>query len=492
LVFSARIGAIDLSEDAVRIAVVQTGRSPKLLDHVCVRTVHPEDAGPDEPMLAAVRRALDELEVKPTLFVLVAHTEWSVVRLLRVPFRGRKVSAAVPFELEPFLAFPIEELVTDHLHVREVDGQTEVLVVGVRRQELERRMSILASAEIPVEGVALDAVGLTALWQAAGANGAGLQAAVHVRRNEALLTVVNKRKLVYLHRLPVANDRINTDPAGFARMIRNALRSYASATPDAPSMESLTVTGADFMEAGRTVFDEEFEFRVQHKSLESELAIANDPAPEPNAWAVLCGAAAASAGGPNHLEFLDRSFGAVGDRSDLKSRALATTGLVGAVILAYLVLAFVDYRNNRRELENIGVSMAEVYAELYPNAPGAQDPPASDPGGIATYDRLMAAVEEETMGSRSVSLDEFKSPPLLEILSAVAEHCPASKVDITELSFRPGREKVLVISGELKGDAELDAIVAGLTGTGIFSIDKNRISQRIVEGRRYFEINAGL
>lgn len=490
MAISAKIGAIDVSTNAVRIAIVQTGRSPRLLDHAFVRTVQPEGSSAEDAMLSAVRQALDALTVQPTLFVLLARTEWSVVRVLRIPFRGRKVTDAVPFELEPFLAFPIEELVTDHTRIREVDNQTEVLVVGVRRNELERRLSVLSDANVAIEGVALDAVGLTELSNAD--NAGGMHAAVHVGSNEAVFTVTQKKKLVYIQRLPVANERINTEPAAFARTVHNAMKGFGGAAPGLPRIESLTVTGAEFMEAGRTLFDDEFAVPVKHIDLETGFAIEAESDPPPNAWAALIGAASASAGSENRFEFLDRAFDATGDRSDLKSRGLKLLAVAAALLLAYLGLAALDYHNNKRELDKVGAAMAEIYAELYPGAPGADDPPEKDPGGNESFNRLMSAVEEETAGSRVISLDEFTSAPFIEILAALAEHLPASKVTVSELSFRPGRERVLMINGELLGNTDINEVVAGLNQTGIFTIDKNRIEQRIQEGRRYFDIAAKL
>jgi hypothetical protein len=102
---------------------------------------------------------------RPQAYVLSANALYTVVRTLAIPFRGaRRVAAAVPFELEPYLAFPLEDLAVDFTTVGEFDGETEVLAMGMRRQQLDEQLDILREAGIDTDAVTLDALALTGLW----------------------------------------------------------------------------------------------------------------------------------------------------------------------------------------------------------------------------------------------------------------------------------------------------------------------------------------
>ena len=149
---ASRVGAFEIAGDEIRLVVVQTGGAlPALLEYhaASISYAAPEERG--EAFVAAVKQLLGHVKAKPSLFVLCLDSQNMVVRTLTVPFRGAtRVAAAVPVELEPNLAFPIDDLIIEHTLVRESPGETVVLVVAVKQAILEERITEFAAAGVNI------------------------------------------------------------------------------------------------------------------------------------------------------------------------------------------------------------------------------------------------------------------------------------------------------------------------------------------------------
>ena len=88
---SAKIGAIAIAKDAVRIAVVKTGgRLPKVLEMVEAPIPEAEEDLLHDVQVAAAREAVGKLASPPQVYVLSIPVSWSIIRLLTVPFRAKR------------------------------------------------------------------------------------------------------------------------------------------------------------------------------------------------------------------------------------------------------------------------------------------------------------------------------------------------------------------------------------------------------------------
>jgi len=159
---STKVAAIEFDGDTVRIVVVKVGgRLPVLLELYEATAAYDAPEQRFEALVNAVDAAVGQLRSHPAAFVLCASTTYSVVRTLRVGLKGRRrVAAAVPFELEPYLAFPIDDLLVDFTVVAERGGETEVLAVGSRRELLDEQLAILEAAGVEAEAVVSIAPGV--------------------------------------------------------------------------------------------------------------------------------------------------------------------------------------------------------------------------------------------------------------------------------------------------------------------------------------------
>mgnify|MGYP000461291624 CR=1 FL=1 len=283
---SANVAAIELLDDEVRLAVVQAGKVVEL--HRCsvrppasaLTAIEDAEAPAEEERAAAqaevmlearveaVRAVVKQMRTRPATHILCVPGQRSVVRLLTIPFRGRRrVAAAVQFELEPYLAFPIEELVVDFLTVKERKGETEVLAVGVRRDYLSQQLAVLEEAGVDPEGIGLTGIGLTALWLKGRRRPKGLNALVHLGEGGAILAILNGKNLVYLRHLALSPGNVRENPTVLVREVRNSVRAFLAGWDEEGELGGLSVTGLALFEEERALLEEELRIPVQQDDL---------------------------------------------------------------------------------------------------------------------------------------------------------------------------------------------------------------------------------
>ena len=508
MVVRARVGAIEFAGDEVRLAVVKTGgRLPKVLELHCRPAVCAAPEERTEALVAAVKSLVKDVKNRPAAFVLCVSSAHSVVRTLTIPFRGaRKVAAAVRFELEPYLAFPIEDLAVDFSPVLEADGQTDVLAVGIRRAVLEEQLGILNAAGIDPEGVDVDAVGLTGLWRSARPNAKGLHAVLHVRDEGAVVAVVCNKTLAYFRHLSFGVASMLSNPGTVAREVLNSMRAFQAGWRGEGEIATLTVTGNAFSQdssgEARAAFEKQFDIPVTDENLleavkaaklaqsattaavgaisdesSSDIQTGSDPAsadarfepsahtrdPKPetrdpsNAWEGVIGVALGAAGGGFGMNF---RTGELASKDSLKR--VAPHVMVFSCI-ALLALA--------------GVAWYYYYARAR-NLAGAEDLRAR----IAELDEQVTALKGQGI---NLPAETFSDPPLLDILDEIAARMPDKKLAITELKIErstsgendatgSGRAPLpwITIRGEVKDDAVFGQVVEDLRQSTMFKIEE--------------------
>lgn len=501
---SARIGAIEIAEDTVRIAVVKTGlRLPKVLKTVEVPVLVRDDVDLHEAQVAAVREAAAQLKSPPPVYVLSIPSTWCTIRLLKVPFRGkRKIASAAPFELEPFLAIPIEELVVDFLVTRSVDGGSRVLAIAVQRSALEERCAVLEEAGISVDGAILDAVSMTALWDAVRVKSAGAHAVLHLREGESVLAVVEGRKLTYLRRLTSSAGALRSGPAAVGRELRNILRARAADGVDESPVQSLTVTVSGLPEADCALFEDEIDIPVRYQVLAGGLegvdpdvsagysVQEDDVTGHVNRWVGPIAAACSAAGGPFHMNFLKEQFSSASTRRTLANYAVATCLSGVFVLLGFLGLVYADHRTNLAHVDQLGQAVWEEFAATYPDV--ATERPKADVGGSKSFEFMQLATDEEGLTTSTLSREKFSRPTLLDVLSEIGSSLPDSIATIEDMKIAGAKKWTITISGQIKDSIKFNESIKALETSKVFTIDTGRLRRTSAGGIETFVLTASI
>ena len=488
---SAKIAAIEFDGDTVRVAVVKTGgASPKVLEYHSSRATYAEPDERHEALVAAVREVLGGVRNRPAAYGLCVSSGASVARLITVPFRGgRKLRAAVPFELEPHLAFPIEQLAVDYLLVREGPGQTEVLAMGVQRASIDESLSILEEAGIRVQGVGLDALGLTALWDAEYGAGAGVHALVHVGESGSVLVGLRDRKLAYLRHVELTPALLVDDPEATGRVLKNALKGFQSDGDEAPVI-GLRLTGVSLEEEAIARLTDACGLPVRCDELAAVLKGANTSSERMEDWAACIGTAFASAGGAFAANFLGTDRASAAGRAGLLRPAVTAALLAVLALGAYGAGLLVERRQNDAQIERIGARIWSAFAAAFPGSDRARARPLGDIGGFKSYDLMRDAVEAESLATESVSVELFARPTLLAILQELTRTMPKESVTVTNLSIRTGKKLTLKVTGTVKDTAAFDGVLGNLERSTLFTVDPDGLKRSSSGGIETFTIMA--
>lgn len=545
---SAKVAAIQVAGDTVRVAVVKTGgKKPVVIERHEVRAEYAEIDKRHDALIVAIREAVAKVSSQPAGFVLCVSSLYAIARLLRVPFRGKqRIAKTVRFELEPYLAFPVEDVTVDFCIAHETEGETDVLAVGMRKQTLLAELDLLDEAGVSVESAVPDVSGLTALWWGMGKRGTAPVAVLHVRQDRCVLTVVHRKALAFVRQITRTVGAIDTDPAAVAREAQNSLRAFQAQWHGEESVNLLVVTGLDATPEQREAFDEAIAVPVLFESLDAAYALKEKAAPvltqtdapppsiipealepaeeaqeddgserspfdEPFAvddapdddsevaapvpifdrepvmapprrepdfgdWAGLVGTAAAAAGTDFVFDFRRGELAPVHALQGV-TKHLAFSGVIAAMALVgFGVYSFVQYQQNRAQIEAIGDQVWELFSRAKPDSPFAQaGRPANDFGGAQTMIQIYESDEFEQIealrttgdyeGGGGLSAGLFSGPTLLDHLMEVSRNMPGDEVKITDIRITPATGRTdsrIIITGEVVNMTAFDRAFARL------------------------------
>lgn len=463
MIVTAKIGAIEFDGDEIRVAVVKTGRKlPRILELQSRKAVYEKPEDRFEALTGVLNSILDALKVQPTTYVLCVPGTLTIVRALTIPFKGlARVTKAVPFELEPHLAFPLDELLLDFNVIREAEGATEVLAVGTRRGNLEEQMAILQTAGVEAEMAGVDVAGMTALWQATQKNNKGLRAVLHVREKNAVLAVTYNKTLAYFRLLYFGAEQFYGNSDAVCREIQNTIRAFMAKWSGDGEIDGLAITGVkldreqvEHLEnlLGIPVFPS---IVIDLLKGPKELPQGEAEAVYPNRWEAAIGAAYSAGGGGlpiNMMKDAQQIHGAV--------RGVVAHLMFSACLALLFLLGGAWYFHENR-LRN-EVIIEQIQSE------------------IEYLEKEIDTMAGEGLGE-DVDIAVFSDPPILDILNVVAANMPHDKVTISELRVsQPGaRGGWIDISGSTTNAAAFNQAFEALKQSELFKFadDTNLRSQ---------------
>ena len=529
--FSAKIAAVEFAGDEVRVALVRTGaKRPVILEAHAARASY---ASPDQrfdALVAAVKQTAGALKTRPTCYILCASGLNGVARILTVPFRGgKRVAAAVPFELEPYLAVPIEEMTVDFSVIREVEGKTETLAIAMRMAALDEHLAVLKAAGIDPEGINIDAAGLTALWHGRQTGKLGLSAVLHVRDTSAILAVVNEKVLTYFRYLAIPASRFHDNPAAAARDVQNSLRAFLAGWQTGATIQGICVTGIGLDSGQQASFEEVLSVPVRYENLLDGIKghellpspppiVRSAPAPapvmaeespaageaalspeasEPNValetapveipatieavdgpvhsyWEAVIGCAVAAAGGGFDYDFRKGELSRADAMRGATIHAAFSSCLALLALLGYVAYCYIDYRHNVAETERLGQEAWDLFKNAFPESPAVAKRPDNDVGGVLTLELFNKEVEKMSAAPAAPMLEVFQKPTFLDVLAEIASVMPAGgKALINEVKLTVGRSPHIEIRGEEADPAAINEARDKLANSKILTVDSD-------------------
>jgi general secretion pathway protein L len=151
-----KIISLDIRIDKISAVFIQTslkGNSLEAFSSVTIPAGSESHEESEKRLAEALENAMKGMDVASAEFIVSIPPNLISYRNLRVPFRDRKkIRQVLPFEIEPTLPFPIEEVVIDFQPVRQAD-QTDIIACAVKTSDLTAIVSALKSLDIDPQAV---------------------------------------------------------------------------------------------------------------------------------------------------------------------------------------------------------------------------------------------------------------------------------------------------------------------------------------------------
>lgn len=478
---SAKLGVIQITRTHVRAVLVKTGSLPPTVLEWSEMSLPPasEDAeAMHADLVATIRAVANDLKQKPTLWVYNAPQSWSVMRLLSVPFKGnRKVRAALTFELEPYLAIPIEDLMIDFVPIREVNGNTEVLVVGLKRSPVMDHLAVLQEAGLAIESVGLDIVGLSALAYETVMSSTTPSAMLLYHDGGNYLVVMHSKSLAYVQRIVSQPDRLNE----YGQEVQNAIRAFQANTAEPVALTEVTCCDPRIDDVEQAHLMELIELPVSSKSLGTSWAppelLESDSATQ---WLSLIGTASAGSGGAFSVSFVSDEDSELTAAVPYRRQVVMLGALVAAAFVAYTGVKHLQATRNMAEVDRLGEAVHAEFAATYPDHELAKQRPAGDIGGFKSYDAMLQAIDEEGRTATALTPKMFNQPSLPNVLRAISEHMPNELATVEDISIIDRRSRVEIrIKGVTKRADAFSKMTEGLRSSPLLEFTKEPERQSI-------------
>ncbi len=147
---SSRILGLDIRNRDVFAVVVQSGFKTERID-ACFQLPLTGEGEFEDQLSAAITDLVARVNVKDVFCQVALPSDWIIFRNITVPIKGRsKVRQILPYELEPSLAQPVEDLTLDFEMVTTIESGNEnhLVVSGVESTRLKTCLDVLKNANI--------------------------------------------------------------------------------------------------------------------------------------------------------------------------------------------------------------------------------------------------------------------------------------------------------------------------------------------------------
>lgn len=193
------------SVKAVRITTKTEGH-PRL-DHPCVQSI-PSDADASAKV-EAIRRVLQEMDLRQTSLVTAVGGSGTVVRLTVLPrMTPQELRSAILFEADKYMPFKPEEVYLDAEVLGEAGpGRAEVLVAAARKDLVDEHLRMLSQAGLNPAAVDLETLALAnALEIGAVRDRKGATAHAHVGAKGTIVNILQDGRLRFVREISLGGD----------------------------------------------------------------------------------------------------------------------------------------------------------------------------------------------------------------------------------------------------------------------------------------------
>jgi type II secretory pathway component PulL len=474
---SRKVLGIDIRKESVSAVLVKTSLRESRIDahaHVPI-----SDSTEDENSIkTALETLCSEIDTDGCDCVISISADHFSYRILQIPFKdSKKIKMVLPFELEPTVPYPVDDLIIEFIDLESVghNENTEVIVVAVPKTELIPYLGTLGAIKIDPEMVTLSGLP-AALCLANQADTGKDQLFLKVDKALSTLFILSNGgiKLIRSFPTPVTDD-IRAGSLG--AFVHRTLSAFGELSQSEYQPQDMVVTGSGLNGAD---FDADvarfLDLPVKRLNFSDRMRIPIDgqynkpwdPALMDNALAL----ALMEIQGIKGLNFHKGRFAAKKFIVKYK-KYLIKTGIIAAAVLTLLLFNVImeSYTLNR-QIDRFNRQITGIFQETFPEVKRIVDP--FQQMQIKVQEVKKSAVSQAATTSQIISID---------ILNHISKSISESiTVDITRMVMSPDN---VLISGTTDTFEAVDDIKSKLEQIEAFkkvtisSTNKNRSGKEV-------------
>ncbi|MEZ0228619.1 MAG: pilus assembly protein PilM [Planctomycetota bacterium] len=205
---------LEVGANVIKVAVLDgSPRGAKLVDFV-VRKLDAGKKGEEADVVSVVKEIVKKHKIPVANVVASVRAQEAVMREIVVPFtREDQISKTIKFQAENYFhSTSIDDLVIEWLKFAEIEGKSKLLVAGVKKAHIERRLRFLEECGIDPVAIDLDIAALYNAYHDAGVfEGKGLVLCVEIEADTLKIALVEDGKLRVGRAIRVRTGSIRVD-----------------------------------------------------------------------------------------------------------------------------------------------------------------------------------------------------------------------------------------------------------------------------------------
>lgn len=455
-----KILGLDIQNHAVAAVVVNSGlRTSRIESYTFIPFDDPD--AEDRGFSAALDILTQRLDLNGCVCVASLPPDRASFRNLQVPFRQtKKIRQILPFELEPSLPFPVEEVVIDFHPIRNdtLAEATDLIAAAYETAGMRHYLEQLSARRIEPRIVTVGAYAAAICLCRLG-NIPANSLLVDVGDRSSTMFVLVEGQLRLVRSLPLGTAK-PFRPELLCQNIQRTLFALEELVDSDYLPEQLLITGPA---VGRNGMAADIGQMLNIPAVQTDLtrdtenridefpADAWHPHQMNNALAL----ALLEVLGIKGLNFRKGPFAIRKRWAAYKQNITVAAILAGVLLLAMLTNVFLDYRIKARRLEALNQRITEIFQTTFPEVTRVVDP----------LQQMQVKIRDLKSSSLSAS-DPAATLPAVDILNEISRRIPG-EADVQFSRLVLGDDSVIV-SGDSDTFNSVDTVKGSLEASDVF------------------------
>jgi hypothetical protein len=374
---SRKVLGLDIQTRSVRAVLVKSSlRESRIV--ACLHVPIPQEGDEEDRLQAALAVISENMDLADTDFAVSIPAMFFSCRNAQVPFSNpKKIRMVLPFEIEPLLPFPAEDLEFDFsvLGPGLEAGKTEVLAAVVEKKRLASILRALSAAHIDPERLTLSGLSL-ALWTGKSVDPDTAVMCVDAGDGFGSLHIVDGNRIRLVRSFPLPEAPESRERA-LLRHVRTTLGALAELGLEPGRLKEVVVSGGGMESIDDQRFDNGRPIVLRTLDLRQEGAVAGNEEDlsewEPASMNGALALALAEIEGLQGLSFHRGQF--LGKKIFSRYREnLTKTGLLAAAVLVLMFASLmIEALYQKQRIEDLDRQIATVFSETFPDAKKVAD-----------------------------------------------------------------------------------------------------------------------